>query len=347
MHLLLIMQTGYFNIMEFHAEFFPKSFSAKIKHHHKLLLIGSCFTEQMGAKLAHHKFSILQNPNGILFNPVSILKSLERYNTGNPYTENDLFEYNGIWGSWDHHTRFSDVNRSIALENINNALEKAQGFLREADWVIITLGSAFVYDLMETDEASIYQHTVANCHKIPADKFNRRLLPTQEVEEVLAKMITIINQVSPSAKILFTISPVRHLREGFIENNRSKAALIQAVHKLVNETATFYFPAYELVIDDLRDYRFYAEDMAHPNYAATNYVWEKFALTVIDDGSKELMKSISGIMQARNHKPFNPQSAQHKKFLTANIEAIEKLIKSYPYLNFDDELAFFKKGLID
>lgn len=331
--------------MEFHAEFFPKSFSSKINHQQKLLLIGSCFTEQIGAKLSWHKFDTLENPNGILFNPVSIWKSLERYATGIAYTKDDLFKFNGVWGSWDHHTRFSSISTEECLKKINASLIRGREFLIQAKWILITLGSAFVYERRDILSGPEYPQAVANCHKISADKFNRRLLPSEEVEKILSKMIAVIHKMNPSANIIFTISPVRHLREGFIENNRSKAALIQAVHQVVNEDQVFYFPSYELVIDDLRDYRFFAEDMAHPNYAATNYVWEKFSIAVIDEPSRDLMKTIAGIMQARNHKPFNPESDQHKKFLQDNLIKIKLLRETHPYLNFEEEEHFFESGL--
>lgn len=339
------MLTGYLLAMEFHAEFFPKPFSTKINHRDKLLLIGSCFTEQIGAKLSRYKFDTLENPHGILFNPVSILKSLERYATGIPYTKDELFNFNGVWGNWDHHTRYSAVYAEDSLRKINDSLTLGQEYVSTADWVLITLGSAFVYERRDILSGPEYPQAVANCHKIPADKFNRRLLPSAEVEAVLSQMIEVIHRVNSSAKIIFTISPVRHLREGFIENNRSKASLIQAVHQVTDYNKTIYFPSYELVIDDLRDYRFFAEDMAHPNYAATNYVWEKFCTACIDEPSRELMKAIAGIMQARNHKPFNPSSDQHKKFLQDQLEKIRTLKESYPYLNFGEESLFFENGL--
>ncbi|MEO5891857.1 MAG: GSCFA domain-containing protein, partial [Ferruginibacter sp.] len=203
------------------------------------------------------------------------------------------------------------------------------------DWLFITIGSAFVYELKN-------QEVVANCHKVPTDKFDKRLLNAEEVTAALQKMLDGLFAVNPSVKIIFTISPVRHLRDGFVENNRSKSTLIQAVHQLVDTNKNlFYFPAYEFVIDDLRDYRFYAEDMVHPNYAATNYVWEKFVPACIDEAAQKLMKEINIINAARNHKPFNPSSEQHKRFLQTNLERINQLHKQCPYINFDEEINYF------
>lgn len=300
--------------MDFHAEFFPKAFAKKISHKNRLLLVGSCFTEQIGHKLMQHKFPVLENPNGILFNPVSISNAVKSYAGEKEYTSDDLFLHNELWGSWHHHTRFSNINKEKALDAINTSQQKAAAFIKSADWILVTLGSAFVYEQTALQDGGHYEQVVANCHKVPADKFNRRLLDTAEIKEVLSEMMNEVKRVNPAARFIFTISPVRHLREGFIENNRSKAALIQSVHALVNDEDVFYFPAYELVIDDLRDYRFYAEDMVHPNYAATNYVWEKFIATVIDEASRQLMKEIAVVVSAKNHKPFNPASGQHQQF---------------------------------
>lgn len=328
--------------MEFHAEFFPRAFSKKISHRQNLLLVGSCFTEQIGHKLLQHKFSVLENPNGILFNPVSIAKALQSYVDDKQYAAGELFYFNELWGSWDHHTRFSSIDQNKSLNAINTSLKQASAFIKKADWILLTLGSSFVYEQSAVENKGHYEQVVANCHKVPADKFNRRLLDISEIITVLGNMISKVRQVNPRVQFIFTISPVRHLREGFIDNNRSKAALIQAVHSLVNDEDVFYFPAYELVIDDLRDYRFYAEDMVHPNYAATNYVWEKFITAVIDEPSRQLMKEIAVIVAAKNHKPFNPTSEQHKIFLHTNLGKIEKLIALYPYIDFEAERNFFK-----
>ncbi len=321
--------------MDFHLEFTPKPFSTKINHRQLLFLAGSCFTEQIGGKLAAHKFRIIDNPNGILFNPVSISKSIISYIENKIYSEAELFFQHELWGSWEHHTRFSSVSKEECLQKINDSQKAAHTFLKKADWLLLTLGSAFVYELDN-------KQVVANCHKVPTDKFKKRLLSSEEVFSNLEDLIQRLQQFNPLIKIIFTISPVRHLRDGFVENNRSKATLINAVYQLTDKyDELFYFPAYELIIDDLRDYRFYAEDMVHPNYAATNYVWDKFIATCIDEPSQQLMKEINTINAARNHKAFNSTSEAHKKFLKINLEKIEKLQAEHPYLNFEEEVLFF------
>jgi len=321
--------------MEFHLEFTPKPFEIKINHQHNLLLVGSCFTEQIGTKLSNLKFSVLDNPNGILFNPVSITRSITSYIDNRQYSETDLFYQNESWHSWEHHSRFSNPDKEKCQAGINESQTKAHSFLKKADWLLITLGSAFVYELENRE-------VVANCHKVPTDKFTKRLLSAAGVVDDLQSMIEKAVAFNPALKVIFTISPVRHLRDGFVENNRSKATLIQAVHQLTEKNKNcFYFPAYELVIDDLRDYRFFAEDMVHPNYAATNYVWEKFMACCIDESSQQLMKEIAVIVAAKNHKPFNPVSEQHKKFLQTSLEKVKKLQQQFPYIHFEEEAVYF------
>ncbi len=326
--------------MNFRAEFFPKQFPNKISHRDNILMMGSCFTEQIGAKLSAHKFRILDNPNGILFNPVSISHALEAYVKNKSFNAEDLFFRDERWGSWQHHTKFCRIEKNDTLNAINQSLHAAGEFIKTADWIMLTLGSSFVYQRND-EEAAGYKNVVANCHKVPNDKFERRLLDASEIIAVLEQMMRRVKEINPEVKFLFTISPVRHLREGFIENNRSKAALIQAVHTLVNEKTVFYFPAYELVIDDLRDYRFFAEDLVHPNYAATNYVWEKFTETVLSAESIELAKKINVINAARAHKPFSPLSEAHQKFKKVTLEKIHFLQEHYPYLDLQSEADFF------
>jgi hypothetical protein len=334
--------------MNFHLAFTPRPFATKINHRQKLLLIGSCFTENMGVKFRQHKFDVLENPNGILFNPISITQSIISYIDNKQYTAVNLFYQNECWNSWEHHSRFSYPDQELCLQRINQSQQSAHDFLKEADWLLLTLGSAFAYTLNFSvpvtpgNRAGAEGDVVANCHKVPTDKFNKKLLSVNEITAALQQMLAAIQTINPAIKIIFTISPVRHLRDGFVENNRSKATLIQAVHALIeNEENRFYFPAYELVIDDLRDYRFYAEDMVHPNYGATNYVWEKFVAACIDEPTQKLMEQINIINAAKSHKPFHPTSTQHKKFLQINLEKVKQLSSQYPNLNFEEEKIYF------
>ena len=329
--------------MEFRLEFDPKPFTEKMNYRHSIFLAGSCFTEQIGRNLAEHKFKTIDNPNGILFNPVSIAGALLNYIEPKIYQPEDLFFANELWGSWDHHTAFSHPDREVCLQKINDSQARAHAFLKSADWLILTLGSAFVYEANEQTPNATQGRVVANCHKVPADKFLKKRLSIEEVLSTLDGLLYRLRKLNPGLKIIFTVSPVRHLRDGFVENNRSKAVLLHCVHQLVDKFSDLhYFPAYELVLDDLRDYRFFAEDMVHPNYAATRYVWEKFVPAVMDTETRELMKQLQPISAALKHKAFHPQSAAHQRFLSATLEKLEELNIKFPGLDWHHERAFLK-----
>ncbi len=328
--------------MKFHFEFDIKKLTPPITHKEKLFLIGSCFTENIGEKLKKYKFSVLENPNGILFNPVSVAEALTSYVEDTEISATDLFHLNEGWHSWKHHSRFSALSPEEALNKINSSMSAAHAYLKETDYLMITLGSAWTYILTEKAINAKPGSVAANNHKAPADWFYRKLMTTEEVLQTLDNVIYRLFLFNPKLKIIFTISPVRHLREGVVENNRSKAVLIQAVHHLVDKfNKLYYFPAYELVIDDLRDYRFYAEDLVHPNYFATQYVWEKFAYACMDERTKKLMEEIHSINLAYQHKPFNPTSEQHKEFLKSFYEKTKELHAQYPHLDFARELEYF------
>ncbi len=317
-----------------------------ISYTDKVLLTGSCFTEHIGDRLAELKFSILQNPHGILFDPHSVASSLVSYIQKKQYDESDLVFFNELWQSWQYHSRFSDMNIGQCLAQINESQNKAHEFLRKADWLIITLGSSFSYRL--TDQAIQPKSktgegtAVANCHRAPAQWFRKHFMTIEETQSVLDNCLHQLFQFNPKLKIIFTISPVRHIRDGVIENNRSKARLIEVVHHLVNKfEKLFYFPAYELVIDVLRDYRFYDIDLVHPNFAATRYVMESFMKYCISEPAQQLAIEIQQLVTARKHKPFQPNTDAHKKFLKMNEEKLRGLIVKFPYLQMEEELNYF------
>jgi hypothetical protein len=322
--------------MQFFATIHIKPFEPAVSYRDKILLTGSCFTEHIGNFLIETKFNALQNPNGILFDPISVSSSLLSYVQSKRYVEEDLFYLNETWNSWHHHSRFSDPDKNECLAIINQSQQQAHEFLKEADWLIITLGSAFTYKLSDS-----YQ-PVANCHKAPAQNFVKHL---NTIDEIITAFDSIIHQLfhfNSKLKIIFTISPVRHLRDGVVDNNRSKARLIESVHHLVNKfDKLYYFPAYELVIDILRDYRFYDVDLAHPNYAATQFVLEKFSEACFDQSTRELMEDIKKITIAKKHKPFNPESSLHKKFLQQQLEKTKQILNKHPYLKLQEELNYF------
>jgi hypothetical protein len=307
-----------------------------IDYRDKTLLTGSCFTEHIGDKLKELKFDVLQNPNGILFDPHSVASSLVSYIHNKEYRESDLTFFNELWQSWHHHSRFSHINVDQCLRIINESQQIAHKFLKESNWLIITLGSSYSYRLKESSSP------VANCHRAPAQWFDKHLMTIEEINAVLDNCIHQLFQFNPRLKIIFTISPVRHIRDGVMENNRSKARLIEVVHHLVNKfDKLYYFPAYELVIDVLRDYRFYDIDLVHPNYAATRFVMEQFMKYFVDEKSQLLCGEIQQIVTARNHKPFQPNTLAHKKFLKIHEDKTKELQARYPFISFSGELDYF------
>jgi hypothetical protein len=327
--------------MDFMLNFEPAKLPDRINYRDKILLTGSCFTEHIGGALMDAKFSVLQNPNGILFDPVSVCNSLVSYIHNKQYKETDIFQLNEVWNSWHHHSRFSHINANEGLKIINESQRRAHDFLKQADWIIITLGSSFSYRLTEQANGKINEG-IANCHRAPAQWFSKHLLTIQEIIEAMDLCVHQLFQFNPKLQIIFTISPVRHIRDGVVENNRSKARLIEAVHHLVNKfDKLYYFPAYEIVIDILRDYRFYDIDFVHPNYMATEFVLQKFASSCLDDEARQLMEEIKKINIARKHKAFQPTTAAHRQFLESSAEKTRELQKKYPFLDLKEELDYF------
>jgi hypothetical protein len=291
------------------------------------------------------KFQVLQNPNGILFDPVSVCASLISYTLPKQYSDSDLLYLNELWLSWQHHSRFSHTNASLAVALMNESHQRAHEFLAGADWIIITLGSSFSYHLKDLESGlADFAGAVANCHRAPAQWFNKKLLQTQEVIGLLENCYHRLLAFNPKLNFLFTVSPVRHLRDGVIENNRSKARLIESVHHMVHKyERSHYFPAYELVIDVLRDYRFYDIDLTHPNYMATEFVLEKFASTCIGENEQQLMQEIRKIIIARKHMAFQPDTNAHRQFLQSHFEKANALQEKFPFLDLKEEMDYFSR----
>jgi hypothetical protein len=304
-----------------------------------MLLTGSCFTEHIGGALADWKFDTLLNPNGILFDAASVASSLVSYIEPKVYGEGDLVYMNEVWQSWQHHGVFSDIDQAACLEGINASQRRAHEFLREADWLIVTLGSAFSYRLVEGGMP------VANCHRAPGKVFEKHLMTIQEIVSAMDSALHQLFFFNQKLRVIFTVSPVRHIRDGVIENNRSKARLIESVHHLVNKfDRLYYFPAYELVIDVLRDYRFFDIDMVHPNYAATQFVLEKFTQWGLDEGSRGLLEKVKELVTARRHRPVHPATGAHARFLREQYAKAVELAHRHPFLDLRDELEYFGKN---
>lgn len=306
----------------------PLVFDAKISIEKPVVCIGSCFAEHIGNKLLQNGFYVALNPNGIVYNPLSICTSLNRLIENKIYKSEELFLFNELWCSFEHHGSFSNTNIDETLSAINNHFAGVKESLDKAEWLIITLGSAFVYTNNQSNKV------VANCHKLPHKNFSKKLLEVQEIINVMEGTIEKLQKLYPHLKIILSVSPVRYLRDGLIENNRSKATLHLVIEKLIKKyTHLFYFPAYEIVIDELRDYRFYEIDLVHPNMMAIDYVWENFKLNLIDNQSLKIMEKLMTIKTALSHRPFNENTVSHKQFKTKWENEYANLKSNFPYLN--------------
>ena len=300
-----------------------------IDYQSNIFLLGSCFSENIGDKLHHFKFQTLQNPFGILFHPKAIENLILNAINKKEYTEKDLVYQNERWHSFEAHSNLSSSDKSTISNNLNSAIISTEVKLKEATHIIITLGTSWVYRHIESDKI------VANCHKIPQKKFLKELLPIHEISESLEAIVALIKSINKKASILFTVSPVRHLKDGFIENTRSKSHLIAAIHNIIDiKKNTHYFPSYEIIMDVLRDYRFYSEDMIHPNKTAINYIWEKFVDTWFREESKATMKEVDTIQKGIMHKPFNEKSEKHQKFLKNLEQKKQNLMNQFPFMSF-------------
>lgn len=313
----------------------------RIHYTDKIMLVGSCFTEHMGNHLKDLKFKVKQNPNGILFDPLSVSKSLVSYTRKDSYKDLELFYINDVWQSWQHHSRFSGPDKETVLSSIRTSQEEAHHFLQDAKWLMITLGTSFFYRLKEDGSG------VANCHKAPASLFNRHMLTIEEINTAMDNCLHQLFHFNPELQVIFTVSPVRHARDGLVDNNRSKSRLIEVVHHLVNKfDRLHYFPAYELVIDVLRDYRFYDVDLVHPNFQATQFVTEKFASSYFDPVSLDVSRQVQEIINSVRHRSFHPEIATHQRFLRNLLEKIEMLKSQHPFLDFEMEEKQIMQQLI-
>lgn len=324
--------------MNFHLHFPIPEFAQKINYANKLLSVGSCFASTIGERLEKYKFNTLINPNGVLFNPASIAIALRRIIDNKAMLEGDLFFANECWNSWEHHSRFSHTDRPTCLTAINKSISSSSEFIKQADWLFITFGSAFVYKLNSSGAF------VGNCHKVPQKEFTKQLLTVAEIVDDYTLLLKQLKAINSKLNIVFTVSPVRYIRDGVVENNISKARLIEAVHELVNKNNnSFYFPAYELVMDDLRDYRFYKPDLVHPNEQAIDYVFEKLMNTAFADETKKLFEKIKDIITAQQHRPFQTDTETYRTFQKMYFKRCQQIQHEYHFLDLKNEMESFQK----
>lgn len=311
--------------VEWHGE------SEEIKYSDHVLLMGSCFAENVGGLLLENKFSCDVNPFGILYNPLSIAKALRQMLDGKVYTMDDLFDSGGQWHSWMHHSSFSSADADECLNRINSRLEKAASALPRTSWLVMTWGTAFVY---EKDS-----EVVGNCHKQPDRLFTRRLLDVDTICGEWNDTLREAKQRFPGLKVMLSVSPIRHLKDGLHGNQISKSVLLLAIDRLCRELDfCHYFPSYEIVMDELRDYRFYAEDMLHPSPLAVKYIWECFCSTYMSKDTQRVMKEWADIQKGLAHRPFNPDSDAYRRFLSQIVLKIEELKEKFPYFEVQKEL---------
>lgn len=299
----------------------------QIDYDDKIFLIGSCFVEQIGKKLDYYRFQNLINPFGILFNPVSIKKALSNVINLREYRSNDLILHEERWHSFHHHSIFSHQNKETALEQINKSITTAHTFLQSSRLAIITLGTAWVYRHLASNEL------VANNHKVPNIAFQKELMSYDEIKKSLIASVDLLQQFNPKIDILFTVSPVLHLKDGMVDASHSKAILIAAIQEVLANENVYYFPSYEIQMHDLRDYRFYAKDMLHPNESAVDYIWEIFRKSWIDIEVEPIMKKVEKVQKGLAHKVFNDKSDSHKMFMK-KIDALKNDLLENNGINF-------------
>ena len=309
----------------------------KIAHESRIILAGSCFAENIGERLCKRKFNILGNPFGILYNPLSIATMLERVVSGEPFTasSSEIFEHNELWHSLLHHSCFSQKSKEELIDTLNESLAEAHRLASGCDILILTFGTAYIYTRNSDNLIA------GNCHKLPGNIFTRRLATIEEITENFIAVIEKLRNMNPDIKFIFTVSPIRHLRDGAHDNQKSKATLLLAIDRIQSmfSDCVHYFPAYEIVLDELRDYRFFAEDMTHPSNIAIEYIWECFSRTYFGEATNKLNREIEEVTKALDHRPFNPDSAAHKRFIKNVLDKIEAIQDKHPYLNFENETA--------
>ncbi|MCX7728922.1 MAG: GSCFA domain-containing protein [Bacteroidia bacterium] len=327
--------------MNWHLNIQIPKFPFEIHHQHKIFTIGSCFVENLSDWFKKRHFNVFSNPNGVLFNPISIYLSLKNIiETPHDFDEKLLFSENNVWKSFLHQTHIFDTNKSSLLKKIIEIQSSAHSFIKASDYLIITFGSAYVYEHIELKQV------VANCHKFPPSVFAKKLLSIDEIIQSYHALFQKLISINPKITIILSVSPVKYLSYGTIDNNISKATLILTVHQLCRQfTNVYYFPAYELITDDLRDYRFFKADMAHPNELAIQYVMEKFSASAISHASTEVIKRLEKIMAAMSHKINYPDSLQAKSFAQSMLQYCTETEKKYPYLNLSDEKKYFENLL--
>ena len=305
-----------------------------LHHSDNVVLLGSCFSDNIGAKMHGALFQATVNPMGTLYNPMSIARGVQRLIENRPVAGQELFMQSGVWNSFDFHSRHSMPDKQVTIDRMNGRIEQGHQALKQARMLTITLGTAIVYRKKSTGEV------VANCHKMPQHEFERKMATVSEMVKQLDEMVAQLHQFNPELKIIFTVSPIRHIADGLDVNSLSKASLRVAIHETIARHRDYcdYFPAYEIMMDDLRDYRFYASDMVHPNDVAVEYIWQAFQATYLDDHSALAVARCERVNKRLQHRPMSANRETVDRFNTDTSIVIRNLIKEYPYLSQNPDL---------
>ena len=301
--------------------------AVEITYNDRILTLGSCFAENIGTKLQEAFFLTFINPFGVMYNPMSVAQGIRHLLSEKEFTAADLFQSGSLWNSLAHSSTFSAVTADEALQKINSRLQAARYFLHETNVMMITLGTAWVFELVDT------RKIVSNCHKLPASRFTRRRLSVDEIINEFTEVFGLLRNSYPGLKFIFTVSPIRHWKDGAHENTVSKSTLHLAVDALEKQfDFVHYFPAYEIMMDELRDYRFYASDMLHPSDVAVDYIWQRFGDTYFSSETLNLKKELERLRADLNHRPLHPETEEYRLFLLSVEKKKNGLIQDYPFL---------------
>ncbi len=314
--------------MDFRTEIKAEAYSFDISYRSKVLFLGSCFSDNISQKLINGGFSITANPFGVLYNPISINNAFDMLLEEKSFDEKDLIQNNGLYHSFSHHGSFSKKTKEETLNLINNKIKENSDLLETVNVVFITFGTAYVYRYLKTQEI------VSNCHKISEKEFEHFALTIEEIVSIYKILLDKLKSKNSNIKIIFTVSPIRHWKDGAHGNQLSKATLHLAIFELQKQfDFVYYYPSYEIIMDDLRDYRFYADNMIHINSQAINYIYQHFRKSFYSDKTKSIEQQVLKLKQAQNHRPFNSETKEHRNFIQKTKQKIEQLLLKYPEIN--------------
>lgn len=301
-----------------------------ISYSSKIISLGSCFAVHISEKCRYYQFQNQVNPFGILFHPIAIEQLVYFAVHDKVFVPDDVFCYQEIWSCFHAHSDMNALSEPEILDRLNLQIQQFRLAIQEASHVIITLGTAWVYRLQASEEI------VANCHKLPQKYFQKELLAVDDIHRSLESCFQMLQKINPSSQIIYTLSPVRHIKDGFVGNQQSKAHLISGLHSFLSahSDSTYYFPSYEIMMDELRDYRFYGQDLLHPNALAIDCIWNRFVENCVTLESQEVMKKVEEVQKGMSHKPFNPYSEAHQRFLDSLAQKLDELLDQYPFMNF-------------